>query len=1243
MYALHALWQADGRLALWAEDARAFGVPSREVHPVGGSSALSAGLFGRPGRGAEVSAGAGAPEAPDARPAGRARSSSDRAAGPARPADPGRRAPKGVRAAAHPYACPADELARLLGAIGPGLGWLAEQARERWATLLLPGFSATPTPSPQLPVGAVEHGVTLSPWRVPVLLFEAPEAAQLLGELFDPYCSVAVAELPGTGPVEVAYGASLRWLTAVHDLAWRLVGRGRVLPVLRETGGGLHAHWQPALDAAARREAEALAAGCPPVCRAERSPGARARTGTELLAELLDVLVDRETRVALEGAPPPLRRAPATVAEAWLAALHAADGLLAPVMPQALPAAGSQGSLPGPGSARPSAPGSASGSSSGRSGAGADPGPDTGAGTGAGVGADSAKRAAADLTARLAAWYAGAPAPDQALRLCFRLSEPLGHDAGLPDAPDAAALAAVAGRPAGDDDWRIDFLLQSVDQPSLLVTAEDLWSGGPAWAALSRQSDDPVGSYAAELDRAVLRRPELRRALRTSRPTGLTLDRVEALDFLREAAPVLADAGFGVLLPAWWQRRPRLGLVLKAARTPVAGALERAGRIDRDAVMDFRWSAAIGELDLTEKELAELGAAQQGLVRLRGRWIEVDAKQIEAALAFLAHRGAGVMSTTEVLRLALDPTVRVAGLPVARVEAVGPLGDLLAGGAGSAGDPAGEAEAPGPGRGAERASPPALPEGFGATLRPYQERGLAWLHSLARLGLGAVLADDMGLGKTVQTLALLAVEKAERSECSGRSDRSDRAGQGDRAWRAGPAERAPGPATANLLVCPMSLVGNWQREAERFAPMLRVHVHHGTGRAEGSVTRAVADGADLVITTYGLAQRDADELGRIAWRRVVVDEAQFIKNAATAQSRAVRSLKAEHRIALTGTPVENRLAELHAVLDFANPGLFGSAESFKERYAVPVELNANSAMTDQLRRLAGPFMLRRSKSDPAVAAELPAKQEITVWCNLTAEQAGLYRAVVADLLQRLGGVRGVERQGAVLSAIGRLKQVCNHPAQLLHDRSVLGDRSGKVARLEGILAEALAEGGRVLVFTQYAEFGRMLQPHLAARLGEEVLYLHGGVPKRRREEMVARFQSPDGPRVFLLSLKAGGTGLNLTNANHVVHLDRWWNPAVEDQATDRAFRIGQRRDVQVRRLVCVGTVEERIAELIESKRALAEAVVGEGEQWLGELSATTLRELISLSADAVGEADAVVASEPVGASDPVGETTGGVI
>ncbi|MEV6469219.1 DEAD/DEAH box helicase [Kitasatospora sp. NPDC051702] len=381
---------------------------------------------------------------------------------------------------------------------------------------------------------------------------------------------------------------------------------------------------------------------------------------------------------------------------------------------------------------------------------------------------------------------------------------------------------------------------------------------------------------------------------------------------------------------------------------------------------------------------------------------------------------------------------------------------------------------------------------------------------------------------------------------------------------------------------------------------------------------------DLVITTYGLVQRDLAALRTVRWRRVVADEAQHVKNAGAAQSRAVRALPVtRHRIALTGTPVENRLAELHAVLDFANPGLLGPAERFKERYAIPVELHRNPERTAELRRRTEPFVLRRLKSDPAVAAELPGKQEMTVWCNLTAEQAGLYQAVVADLLQRVEGVRGVERRGTVLAAIGKLKQVCNHPAQLLHDGSALGERSGKVARLAELLEEALAEGDRTLVFTQYAEFGTMLRPYLARRLGEEVLHLHGGVPRARREELVERFQSPDGPGVFLLSLRAGGTGLNLTAANQVIHLDRWWNPAVEEQATDRAFRIGQRRDVQVRRLVCVGTVEERIDELLAAKRSLAESVVGAGERWLTDLPVEALRELVALTReDAVAEEDA---------------------
>ncbi|GHH70206.1 helicase HelZ [Kitasatospora indigofera] len=1073
MYALHALWRADGRLALWAEDAQAY----RAGPAPGGPD--------RPGR-------------------------------------------------AHPYACPASAVAGLLAGIGPGLGWLADQAPERWATLRLPSSGGLPTPSPELPVPPSRGGGSLTPWRVPALLFGPAAAAQLLGELFDPRWAVTTAELPAAGRVEITHGASLRWLTGVHDLAWRLVHRGRTRPLPTVEDGEPYARWRPALDEDGRREAAAMAAGCPPVCRGEWPGPAAGRGGADLVAELLEVLVDAEARAVLADGPPLLRTGPGapgapggsgapgpgpgTAAERWLAALTTADGRI-----EAAP-----------------------GDRSEQSAAAAGPGPD-----------EHAEFAA--LAQRLAAWYAGPAPADTPLRLCFRLLEPSGPD---PDDPE--------GRPS-DDHWQLEFLVQAADEPSLLVPADDLRSGSAALAAFARRTDDPLDAYAAELDRAALHWPALAEARRALHPTALRLDRAGALDFLRTAAADLTAAGFGVLLPTWWRRRPVLGLALEV-RTPAAGIVGTTGQIDRDAVVAFRWQAALGELALTQEELAELAEAKQGLVRIRGRWVEADAGQIAAALAFLTRHQEGTMPTVQVLRTALDPRASIAGLPVTAVHADGPLGDLLAG------------------RAAARAPEAVLPGDFRATLRPYQERGLAWLRSLAGLGLGAVLADDMGLGKTVQTLALLAVERAE------------------------------GVTGPTLLVCPMSLVGNWQREAERFAPALGLYVHHGAGRPTGDELRAAVQGVDLVITTYGLVQRDARALAAVRWRRIVADEAQYIKNSATAQARAIRALPVStQRIALTGTPVENRLAELHAVLDFANPGLFGSAAGFKERYAIPVEQHRSATVAAELQRLTAPFVLRRLKSDPAIAVELPAKQEMTVWCNLTTEQAGLYQAVVAELLHRVQGIRGVERRGTVLAAIGRLKQVCNHPAQLLHDGSALADRSGKVARLVEILAAAAAEGDRTLVFTQYAEFGRLLQPYLAERLGQEVLHLHGGVPKRRREELVARFQAPDGPGVFLLSLRAGGAGLNLTAANQVVHLDRWWNPAVEEQATDRAFRIGQRRDVQVRRLVCVGTVEERIAEMIESKRALAEAVVGAGEHWLTELPADELRALVALSADAVGE------------------------
>jgi SNF2-related domain/SNF2 Helicase protein/Helicase conserved C-terminal domain len=1053
--------------------------------------------------------------------------------------------------------CDQATLRALLASVGPGLEWLAERAAEGWLRLLLPTVDGAPLPSPELalpgpPSGRGGGAVRLAAHRLPVLLFPAPEAAQLLGELYDPHRSVLQPELPGGLRVEAPYGASLRWLAAVHDLAWRLAGRGRALPALLVGPRSARARWAPAPDPAARRELAALAADCPPVCRAEApDEGTRpAPGGSALVGQLLAALVDYEVRAVLADEPPLLRgarsRPPATAAEHWLTAL----GSLDPRLPAE---------------------------------------------------EESDHRELSLLSDRLAAWHRSAVTVAGPLRLGFRLTEPLGPEPEEPGAEGLGAEGLGAEDPGAEglgaeglERWRLEFTLQAVDDPSVLADAAELWSGGPAADALRRAVDHPAEAFGAELERAARCRPELEPALLEHRPEGLGLDRAGALGFLREAAPALAAAGFGVLLPAWWRQPPTIGLALAVEQ---AGVVLRQSLVGRPDLVAFRWQAALGDQPLTAGELAELAAARGTLVRLRGYWVEADRAAIADAVAFLGgERARGSATAGELLRLALGGQEPGSGLPVLAAGGEGDVGELLR--RVRAGAP--EALA---------AEPVPVPPWFGAELRPYQQRGLDWLLFLARLGLGGVLADDMGLGKTVQTLALLAVEH-------------------------------PQPAGPTLVVCPMSLVGNWQRECARFAPRLRVHVHHGAGRPNGRELRAAVAGADVVITTYGLVLRDFAALRAVRWHRVVADEAHHLKNAATQQSRAVRALPATQRLALTGTPVENRLAELHAVLDFANPGLFGSAERFKQRYSVPIERNGSPFATAELRRRTGPFVLRRTKGDPAIALELPRKQEMTVLCNLTAEQAGLYQAVVDDLLRRMArlpdGDRGrIERKGLVLAALTRLKQICNHPAHYTGESGPSGPsglpgpprldgRSGKLARLEETLEEAVAEGDRVLCFTQFTAFGSLLRPYLAERLDSEVLFLHGGMGKRARDAAVERFQQPDGPSVFLLSLKAGGRGLNLTAANQVVHVDRWWNPAVEEQATDRAFRLGQRRDVQVRRFVCVGTVEERVDAMIEAKRELADAVLGpgpgSGEGWLGELPLDALREVLALTEDAVSEA-----------------------
>jgi superfamily II DNA or RNA helicase len=708
-----------------------------------------------------------------------------------------------------------------------------------------------------------------------------------------------------------------------------------------------------------------------------------------------------------------------------------------------------------------------------------------------------------------------------AVRACFRLIE-----------PDAET-----------ESWQLEFALQPADEPSLVIPAKRVWKSGRIPARIH----SPKETLLAELGKANRLWPPLATALSTAKPAEMELDSAAAHGFLREAAPQLHAAGFGVLLPKWWGKpQARLGVKLKASG-PKAAPGTVAGKSGLGSLVDFSWEVSLGDETLSEAELEALADLKAPLVKLRGQWVELDAKRLANGLRML--REGGQMTLADLLQASLSPEESPLGLPVAEVTAKGALGELLSGAA------------------SLKLIEPS--DSFVGELRPYQQRGLSWMTYLQSLGLGGILADDMGLGKTVQLLALMA-------------------------------DPDEGPS---LIVCPTSLVGNWEREAARFAPKLSVHVHHGAKRTLKE--------ADLVITTYALAARDLAELKKIPWRRLVLDEAQAIKNAATRQAVAIRSLPAQHRLAVTGTPVENRLADLWSLMEFANPGLLGPAASFKKSYAVPVERHGDAETAERLKRITGPFILRRLKTDKSIISDLPGKLEMEILCNLTAEQASLYQAVVDDMMDRIEHSSGIERRGLVLATMTKLKQICNHPAHFLRDGSRLTDRSGKLSRLSEILEEVLANDEKALLFTQYAEFGGMLRAHLSAEFGREVLFLHGGVSRDERSALVRRFQGGEAP-LFVLSLKAGGTGLTLTEANHVIHVDRWWNPAVEDQATDRAFRIGQKRNVQVRKFVCAGTVEEKISAMIQQKRGLAASIVGTGELSVSELSNADLRELFAL-------------------------------
>jgi SNF2 family DNA or RNA helicase len=746
-------------------------------------------------------------------------------------------------------------------------------------------------------------------------------------------------------------------------------------------------------------------------------------------------------------------------------------------------------------------------------------------------------------------------------RLGFRLEEPELAE-GLDLSDEAFAMAP----------WHLRYVLQSTADSSLIVPLDTAWRDLDRRGVVGSGSLGPRAFLLSALGHAAGVCEAVAQSLDEAEPCGAALDAAGAHQFLTQAAPALEEAGYAVFLPAWWTAEgTRTHLSVRAR---VEGpSTEGGGKLTLADVVKFEWRVALGEQEITLAELHALARLKAPLVRVRGQWVEVNAEELRAAAEVWTKDAEGKTTLRDLLQMALGANRLQKGLRVAGVDARGEVGLFL------------ERL-----RGPEACELVETPQGFQGELRPYQLRGLSWLHFLREWGLGACLADDMGLGKTIQTLALVLRAKENGEQ---------------RPW---------------LLVCPTSVVENWNHEAKRFTPQLQVLVHHGVDRRRGPSFREGAPRYDMVVTSYALLHRDIDFLREVKWAGVVLDEAQNIKNPDTKQAKSARLLKTEARIALTGTPVENNVGDLWSIMEFLNPGFLGTWSEFKRNYYVPIQTGAGASALERLKRLTGPFVLRRLKTDKAILAELPDKNEMKVFCTLTQEQAALYTAVLAEAEERIAKAEGMRRRGEILATLGKLKQVCNHPAHYLGDGSELSTRSGKLTRLREMLEEVLELGERALVFTQFARMGTLIQQHLQDAFGSEVLFLHGGVPQGARDRMVRRFQDEaDGPSIFVLSLKAGGTGLNLTRANHVFHFDRWWNPSVENQATDRAFRIGQTRDVQVHKFVCAGTLEERIDTMIEGKKELAENIVGSGEGWITELGDQELREIFSLRLEAVGE------------------------
>jgi SNF2 family DNA or RNA helicase len=744
---------------------------------------------------------------------------------------------------------------------------------------------------------------------------------------------------------------------------------------------------------------------------------------------------------------------------------------------------------------------------------------------------------------------------DSSFTLCFKLhAPPQGHT----------------------DPWQLELLVASKHDPSLKVSLSDYWTmGTKAKASLKKQfGQDFEATLLLNLGYAARMYPQLWQGLETSQPVGMQLTIEEAFAFLKESVWILEDAGYTVIVPAWYTPagRRRAKLRLKASSSQKAGQAKKKGLLSFDSIVQYQYELAIGDQPISQKEWQQLVNAKTPLVQFRGEWIELDPEKMQQMLEFWQEQNQNnaEMSLLELLQKASETNEEL------EVESDKSLTEILE-----------------KLQDKSRLEPVNEIPNLQGSLREYQKRGVSWLQYLEQLGLNGCLADDMGMGKSFQVIARLVQERQKSKKL------------------------AP-----TLLIAPTSVVGNWQREILKFAPHLKAIVHHGNERIQKDTDFiSLCEKQDVVITSYTLARKDEKLLSRITWQRIVLDEAQNIKNPKAAQTRAILKLQAPHRLALTGTPVENRLLDLWSIFNFLNPGYLGKEAQFRKTFETPIQKNNDRTQSTTLKKLVEPFILRRVKTDPNIINDLPDKVEQKLYTNLTKEQASLYEVVVKDVSKQIDDTEGIQRKGLILSTLLRLKQICNHPAQFLQDDSeFLPTRSHKLSRLSEMVQEAIAEGSSILIFSQFKEICDDLDRYIRQTLHVNTYYIHGGTARHKREQMITEFQNPETePSVFILSLKAGGVGITLTKANYVFHFDRWWNPAVEDQATDRAFRIGQNKNVFVHKFVTIGTLEERIDQMIDDKKKLASAIVGSDESWLTELDNEAFKQLIALNRSAILE------------------------